>query len=337
MFPYQKVSTRILWLMVVGSLVATLGSQSVPAQAAPTTFSGQATVVDASGFGVVDVVLVDTGFQQGSSFAEHDHLLTVNVPGLLTAEALHAATIGQKEAANSEASLAVLGLTVGVNSITADFVMARAKAACQGGTASVRGSAEIANLVINGTSITVTGQPNQTVFPPGGVVQVTINEQSGAASGGSGTITVNALHVEVFGVADVVISHAYVGITCGDVGAGNDFVTGGGWITGTPSGARGNFGVAGGSKNGALWGHLNYIDHGSNMHVKSTAVTAYVVVNATTRRITYTCENNGTVVGACVVEVADNGEPGRNDTFTIDVPPAYDAGGALQGGNIQLH
>jgi len=335
MFPCQKVSTRILWLMVVGSLVATLGSQSIPAQAAPTTFSGQATVVDASVLGVLDVTLVDTGFQQGASFAEHDHLLTASVPGLLTVEALHAATIGQKKAAGSEASLAALSLTVGGNGITADVVMARAKAECQGGTASVSGSSEIATLVINGTSITVAGQPNQTISLPGG--QVTLNEQSGSASSGSGVITVIALHVEVFGVADVVISRVHADMTCGDVGAGNDFVTGGGWITGTPSGARGNFGVAGGIKNGALWGHLNYIDHSSNRHVKSTAVTAYVVVNTTTRRITYTCENNGTVVGACVVEVADNGEPGRNDTFTIHVPPAYDAGGSLQGGNIQLH
>jgi hypothetical protein len=324
--------------MAVGSLVATLGAQSVPAHAAPTTFSGQATVVDASVFNVPPVVLVDTGFHQGASFAEHDHLLTANVPGLLTAEALHAATIGQKKAADSEASVANLSLTVGGNTITitAGFLMAQARAECQGGTAAVSGSSEIATLVINGTPITVTGQPDQTVSLPGGLGQVTINEQDGSASGGSGTIMVNALHVEVFGVADVVISHAHADITCGDVGAGNDFVTGGGWITGTPSGARGTFGVAGGSKNGAWWGHLTYIDHGSNMHVKSTAVTKYEVVNATTRHIEYTCENNGTIVGTCKVDVADNGEPGRNDTFTIDVPPAY-AGGSLQGGNIQLH
>src|SRR5436309_12886907 len=57
----------------------------------------------------------------------------------------------------------------------------------------------------------------------------------------------------------------------------SDFVTGGGWIVGTPTGAKGNFGVAGGMKNGALWGHLNYIDHSTSpgMHIKHTAVTGY--------------------------------------------------------------
>src|SRR3989442_2812014 len=38
-----------------------------------------------------------------------------------------------------------------------------------------------------------------------------------------------------------------------------DFVTGGGFIIIT--GAHANFGVAGGCKNGVLWGHLEYVDH----------------------------------------------------------------------------
>src|SRR5882672_11022633 len=56
-----------------------------------------------------------------------------------------------------------------------------------------------------------------------------------------------------------------------------DFVTGGGYIFATPSGAMGNFGVGGGVKNGQFWGHLDYIDHGNGMHVKATSVTGYAV------------------------------------------------------------
>jgi len=74
-----------------------------------------------------------------------------------------------------QASLATLSLIVGGNVITADSLMARAKAECQGGTAAVSGSSEIATLAIHGTPITVTGQPNQTVLLPNG--QVVINEQ----------------------------------------------------------------------------------------------------------------------------------------------------------------
>src|SRR2546426_12053985 len=98
--------------------------------------------------------------------------------------------------------------------------------------------------------------------------------------------SVNALHVIVDGVADVVVSHAHADIACQGkppCDGGGDFVTAGGWITGTPSGAKGNFGVAGGIKNGALWGHLSYLDHGPNgPKVKGTGVTRYEQSGSTT-------------------------------------------------------
>jgi len=113
-------------------------------------------------------------------------------------------------------------------------------------------------------------------------------------------------------------------------------VTGGGWITVTPSGAKGTFGVAGGIKNGALWGHLTYIDHGTNMKVKGTGVTAYTVTGPTTRHIEGTAEIDGRS-GSYQVDVSDNGEPGRKDTFSIMLSNGYSASGLLIGGNIQLH
>jgi hypothetical protein len=93
--------------------------------------------------------------------------------------------------------------------------------------------------------------------------------------------------------------------------------------------------VAGGIRNGAFWGHLTYIDHGTNMKVKGTGVTAYTGTGLT-RHIEGTCEG---VDCRYTVDVADNGEPGRNDTFAISVPNnGYHASGTLVGGgNIQLH
>ena len=38
-----------------------------------------------------------------------------------------------------------------------------------------------------------------------------------------------------------------------------------------------------------------------------------------------------------MIDVADNGEPGRNDTFDIQLSNGYMAGGFQSGGNIQLH
>jgi hypothetical protein len=121
-----------------------------------------------------------------------------------------------------------------------------------------------------------------------------------------------------------------------------DFVTGGGWIVGTPSGAKGNFGVGGGVKNGAFWGHLNYLDHGSGLHVKATSITGYVFVDDRTRDICGTYTTNTGDSGYFRVRVTDNGEPGRDDFFGILLQSGYRATGDLGGpdpggGNIQLH
>jgi hypothetical protein len=120
----------------------------------------------------------------------------------------------------------------------------------------------------------------------------------------------------------------------------DDFVTGGGWIR-LPTGEKANFGVHGGIKNGDLWGGLNYIDHRTGMHVKSTSTTGYVVLTENRRRISYNVTIDG-VPGTAVVEVEDNGEPGRDDWFQIQLSNGYFASGDLGGagpggGNIQLH
>ncbi|HEV2751857.1 MAG TPA: choice-of-anchor P family protein [Gemmatimonadales bacterium] len=311
-----------------------------------TSYSGQATVVQATLPLVAPVTLVNAGPLPPSGGAQEASLLNASVPGLLTAEVLHATTVGQGNASRSEASVAEVALTVAGNTISAGFLEARATAMCTDNGATASGSSDIATLSVNGQTIAVDGTPNQTVTLPGGV-QVVINEQR---SGGPGDITVNALHVTAPGV-DVIISSAHADITCqpapppppppGCTPA--DFVTGGGWITGTPSGAKANFGVGGGIKQGAFWGHLTYIDHGSNgPTVKGTGVTGYSADpnSPTMRRIQGTAEVNGRSGFTYEVDVADNGEPGRNDTFTIQLSGtgySYSAGGSLDGGNIQLH
>jgi len=305
-----------------------------------TTYSGQATVVQATLLGgapIAPITLVDAGPLDPSGGAAENSLLEANLPGLLTAEVLHAATSGQGSQSSSEASVAELSVTAGGNTISAGFLMARAEAKCTDGTASASGSSEIARLGINNQTIVVSGGPNQTIMLPNG--RVIINEQNTAPGG----VTVNALHVIVDGgIADVVVSSAHADIGCPAAPPPPpptcpDFITGGGWIVGTPSGERANFAVAGGKKDGALWGHLNYIDHGSNgPKVKGTGLTDYEVVDATTRHIEGTAEIDGQP-GTYKVDVADNGEPGRADTFALVLSTGYKASGQLSGGNVQLH
>jgi hypothetical protein len=129
-----------------------------------------------------------------------------------------------------------------------------------------------------------------------------------------------------------------------------DFVTGGGFIL-RDSGAHGNFGAAGGCKNGGFWGHLNYLDHGTTppFHVHGTGVTGYFFIDPMTRDISGTAETNDPShpnVNYCV-EVSDNETPGGKDTFVIqlkDQPsgvPFYttktDSDHTLHGGDIELH
>jgi len=122
----------------------------------------------------------------------------------------------------------------------------------------------------------------------------------------------------------------------------DDRITSGGWII-TESGAKGNFGAHGGIQNGQLWGGLNYIDHGTGMHVHSAEITNYEVIAPKTRRMTYNVTINGEA-GVAVVTETDNGEPGTRDIFIIQLSTGYTEGGQLGGtikrgggGNVQLH
>jgi hypothetical protein len=122
----------------------------------------------------------------------------------------------------------------------------------------------------------------------------------------------------------------------------DDFITGGGWIkrdvkTSGKNNDKATFGVSGGIKNGGPWGNLSYDDHANNVKVKSTSVTSYTHIDDVTRKIEGIAKVNGQGSFNYTVIVADNGEPGRNDTFSLELSNGYKASGKLGGGNIQLH
>jgi hypothetical protein len=118
------------------------------------------------------------------------------------------------------------------------------------------------------------------------------------------------------------------------------FVTGGGWIN-VSSHDKATFAVSGGIKDNKFWGNLSYNDHKNNVKVKSTSVTAYIVIDANTRQIEGAAKLNDHTAVTYKVIVVDNGEPGRNDSFSIELSNGYHASGILSGrlcsGNIQIH
>ena len=183
----------------------------LPSQTGTTssTVVGDASAARVSVLGILGTAtttaLADTGTLSGVNDARDASTVIGSVPSTLSAETLSAATFSWVDQVDSEASLTNLSMTVGGIGITADSVIAQASQVLG---AAGSGTSYIDNLSINGTPIAVTGAPNQAVWIPGG--QVIINEQTVSSTG---TAVVNALHVAITGVADVVIASATAGIS----------------------------------------------------------------------------------------------------------------------------
>src|SRR6266403_4686568 len=186
-------------LAQLGGLLPPIGSSTTTTT---TAITGDAAAVRATLFGALGLLttttaLADTGTLSGVNDARDASMDTGTVPSVLTGEVLSAGTISWPDEVDSAVSLANLNMNVAGVGITADSVVAQAS---QVAGAAGTGSTTIDNLLVNGT-------PNQIVGIPGG--QIVINEQSISSTG---TAVVNAIHVTVTGVADVVIASATAGI-----------------------------------------------------------------------------------------------------------------------------
>jgi hypothetical protein len=331
---------------------ASTGLVTSSTSTATTTFSGRAfdaqVTTSVPLLPPITTTIVDTGPLPPGGGVIDATLLTLTLPGG-SADALVAVTMGFDSKAQSKAAVATLDLTLPVADnprISVDLVMAQSVATCAG----VSGSSDITNLVVdginNGQPIAISGTPNQTFTTPGGVT-VIINEQIDSSSGGTNSITVNALHItdSTAGI-DIIISSAHSDITCAAnaQSEAHDFVTGGGWIP--VPGGKGTFGFVAGFKDHSFTpsGHLTYIDHAAGAKVQSTDVTTYTLDAPNQRTFGGDCNFNGASGYTYSATVQDNGEPGTgNDMFSISV---YDSSAnlvysapltLLGGGNIEIH
>ena len=167
------------------------------------TLTGQASAVTAVVLGTV-TSLADSGTLVDAADPLGTGQPTGGIPGLLSAEALHAATMGWTDQVASEASLGNLSMTVAGIGITATTVISRALAVSGGVPV---GLSNIEGLTIGGVSVSPTGLPNQAVSIAG--LNVILNEQIQSASG----IVVNALRIRTLdGLTDVAVGSARAGI-----------------------------------------------------------------------------------------------------------------------------
>ena len=330
------MKTLSLWftvgLVAFLALATTTSAFAVPGQ---TTYSGRAYAAYVNTTLTGPFSISDTGELPSGGGVLGNTLLSASVPGVLTADVLVANTSGASGNANSSASLANVTVLPGsAYQLTASFLRAETHADCN----AQFGTSEIAELQFMGQNVVVTGQPNQTISVPG-VATLVINEQGRTNKGTYHEIRVNAIHLVVNGIAEVILSSAKSDIRCATTREGpcHDFVTGGGWIdTGT---GKANFGFNAGIKDGntAPECHFNLVDNGADIHMKATNCTFYGGTG-TNRTFKGACEINGQGGFTYNINVADNGEPGRNvDVIDWWFNNSYHGSGTLRGGNIQIH
>ncbi len=167
------------------------------------TLTGQASAVTAIVLGTV-TSLADTGTLVDAADPLGTGQPLGSIPDLLSAEALHAATMGWTDQVASEASLANVAMTVAGIGIAVDTIVSRALAVSG---AVPTGLTSIEGLTIGGVAISPAGVPNETISLAG--LSVILNEQIQSAGG----IVVNALHVRTLdGLTDVVLGSAKAGI-----------------------------------------------------------------------------------------------------------------------------
>jgi hypothetical protein len=330
------MSVRTWRLFTAGFIVSAIGAftSAVPAAAATKIgYSGQSyavkTVVSSN-----TTVLADTGPLPSSGGTRDGSALSGTVPDSLTADTLHASTIGQGDRVRSEASLEVIAVTAGANSIAADLAMSRTMAVSHANSASVSGVSHISNLVVNGLPIVVTGQPNQVVALVNG--QLLINEQSSSVSGDTGSTTVNALHLTINGGADITLGSSRAGVVAGsnNCSPNRDFATGGGWIP-PAGGDKRTFGfVAGIEQRTPYVGHLVFVNHELNERFQGKFLT--FVGAGPTRDMTGEGQLDGQPA-AFELTITDGGEGPTQDQFLLEITGRAAEGPIVAGGNIQVH
>ena len=343
-------------LVSIVALLSTASYQPASAQTAP-SLGGASSFAVLGGTAVTctdSVVTGDVGVSPGSAITQ----TSCTISGTVHA-ADAAADLAQVGFVNAYAELALVPCTqtlsgeLGAQTLTRGVYCFDAAATSTGGTLTLDAQGDpnavwifkiAAALTTTNFSVVMVngGQPCNVYWRVGAAATTTDSAFVGTILAGADmTFTRGSLAGRALGQGAVTLTGIQPFGGCAAEGPSackrfGDWVTGGGWIKG-PHGGKANFGVAGGIKKNAFWGHLTYQDHGRNgPKVKGTGVTAYVAIDAVTRHIEGTAEING-FAGTYEVDVADKGERGRSDTFSLTLSTGYHAEGSLAGGNIQLH
>jgi hypothetical protein len=200
---------------VLFSGIISLVVSASPAHAGA-TYGGRAVSVSATLASLPPINVNDTGPLPSSGGSIKTTLLEVNAGnGAIRSEHVSASTSGANEESYSDVFVSRGTATVGAYVITWDAVSAWADAICcehNAGSPEISGKAQILNLKINGLTVDGNAAPNTTIPLVGG--RLILNEQITYLGVTEGRITVNAIHLVLDGVGDVIISSAAANIVC---------------------------------------------------------------------------------------------------------------------------
>lgn len=207
------IDTSALHVVVngVADIAISRSHADVTCGALPRTFSGRGIVarVDTT-LPPLSNTVGDTGALPVQGGTLQSSLPDIDLPGVLTTQLVQSSTTGGGDQSQSQTSLATVDVLAGL--VQASVIQSTATASCDGASAAVSGSSRIVSLTVAGLPVDVTGAPNQTV--PLLVGTLVLNEQVGSAVGDTGSITVNAVHLSVLGVADVVLGSSHADVDC---------------------------------------------------------------------------------------------------------------------------
>jgi len=301
------------------------------------TFKGNATVASVTILGATTTVN-STGALPSSGGARCVELVTLNLPGIVSGGVAHASTIGAGNHTDSSASVAGLSVGVGGLVLTADLIQSQAYAAVTNGAPTTSGGSSLVNLTIAGQTISINGFRNQVVVVPGG--KIVINETIQSA----GSIKVNALHVSLEGLVDVVLGSSYAAVgpctgctnTC--TGTANctdnsDFIIASGSLKDSLS-RDAHFGLSIGLLKGKNWGDFAFEDSHSGINLESTSITQYQRLSATERVITGTALLNGFTNVTFALHLVQN-DLGTG-TFNLTLSNGYSLSGAIDVGFVHI-
>lgn len=212
----MNVKTNYIAFFVIATVIF-LGNYSRPMAQ---TYSGQAIAVSSTVNTPLSPVLTtsvaDTGPLPSAGGSITLASTSVSIPGILSVGNSTVSSSGGGNNSQSTASIVSLNIGVLTNTISATAVSSSAQGVCPAGTAS--GSSIVTGLVLNGSPVTVTGAPNQTItllLAGNPIGTLTINEQIVSPGG----ITVNALHLFVTDPNDsttinVIVASSHADIQC---------------------------------------------------------------------------------------------------------------------------